>query len=601
MQPFNHRPLAPPRLTEKSPLFNVMVANTYQAKYMEISGDEEDNSQNVVTKGSSDAKINAPYSTILFIAILVLVFIMFAVTSLYQSPSVSPPNNWRTDESPITAEVTKMTLIRTETVGNAKSVRVVTSGSSGEGPEVVLAEGVYITNVKNNGWNHLRAHMPNIPLTDDYDYFSRYFMQWEAMGFLEGYVTCQELQLYYVNLYHGLFDGGDIVPEAVDFLVENHDWVRAQAEANWRTSDYWLSVKALLVQLTGLLNGLREGCPSSAGGDANFDVYSSESLRTLYNKPTLVNMLLLNANGDLYQIAAKYNQMNQPPAAGTDDTAKYTNPPPPTVNGSTFFDDDNHVKVAAEMFLPKRYGRARGGREKLSAQSTDSSQDRYLRSNKFDAKGNLIEKLHTEGHYGSDHCSALIRLLPDNSDVLFTHNTWDDFQNAAPRIFKEYSFPQPTYRKPQGVNDNPNDQTTPTTAPVVSSSSSSSSDVNGENVVKTEAFANANNKNSEKGSKSTSTSGTDTAGSTPPVPSPAGTSAPTSIPNTKTYSIAASQMVDIHFSSSPGFLTSVDDFYTISGSGNMAVIETSLDIYDQTLLTQVHYDAVLSWMRFAII
>src|SRR3546814_7202651 len=32
-------------------------------------------------------------------------------------------------------------------------------------------------------------------------------------------------------------------------------------------------------------------------------------------------------------------------------------------------------------------------------------------------------------------------MLPDLSDVVFGHTTWDLFVSAAPRIFKRYTFP----------------------------------------------------------------------------------------------------------------------------------------------------------------
>jgi hypothetical protein len=641
--------------TEMSPLFHVM--NNIQYQYTEIQDDDEEE----VKAGDSKKKVNSnggntsttkaaavprsplflnrngwfsrkldgsdqnhdkekdstspPHLAVLFVAVLICIGLGIAITSMGTAPTPKNPisdrgdgdfswNGDGGDSGMVTSEATKLTLIPVATVGNARSVKVVTWADDRVSPEteIELATGVYITNYENNGWNHLRVHMPNIELTNDYDYFARYFMGWEAMGFLEGYVTCEEMQSFYVNLYHGLFDGGDIVPGAVTFLIENHDWVRGQAEANWRTSEYWLAVKATLVQLTGVLNGLRAGCPSAAGGSTVFDAYTATSLRTLHDGPTLVNLLILQANGDLYQIAAKYNQQDQP--AAKDDDYQYTNPPPKS-NSSTFFDDDNHLKsqyrgpLSAKRMFDEHMQRIRSRNlgESPSAQSAEATSQEDSEISKISPR--------ERQHIGSDHCSALIRLLPDYSDVLFAHNTWDDFQNAAPRIFKEYSFPQPHYRRAQGIttatgngnglsgdghkggniNNGENSPGYVGAQPAPSQSTTATrrklGDSNGSN-----KYNNGNNGNNMRGGES--------GGNKAP------TSAPSPVPPTETYSILSSTMVNIHFSSSPGFLTSVDDFYTISGNGNLAVIETSLDIYDGTLLTEIHYDTVLSWMRYVL-
>ena len=40
---------------------------------------------------------------------------------------------------------------------------------------------------------------------------------------------------------------------------------------------------------------------------------------------------------------------------------------------------------------------------------------------------------------GSGSCSALIKLLPDHSELYVAHDTWGDY-NAMLRIFKRYQF-----------------------------------------------------------------------------------------------------------------------------------------------------------------
>lgn len=58
---------------------------------------------------------------------------------------------------------------------------------------------------------------------------------------------------------------------------------------------------------------------------------------------------------------------------------------------------------------------------------------------------------------------------------------------------------------------------------------------------------------------------------------------------------------DTTFSSSPGFIASVDDFYITSGGyGNLMITETSLDLYLPSLVDAIHAESVLCWMRATI-
>jgi hypothetical protein len=173
------------------------------------------------------------------------------------------------------------------------------------------------------------------------------------------------------------------------------------------------------------LQGYVAGCGSSAAPKGQ-NIYKN------LDSPTLEHFLLINAWGDLYQIASAFSE--------------------PAMN-SRFFGQNRKDKLA------------------------DVSRD-TLGSERF----KLINR-----------CSALIKLLPDFSDVVYGHNTWDTFESMAPRILKHYSFPLMS----QGVK---------------------------------------------------------------------------------------TQQYEVHFSSSPAVLSSVDDFFTVTGYSQLGVIETTNNLYNVTLL-----------------
>lgn len=52
---------------------------------------------------------------------------------------------------------------------------------------------------------------------------------------------------------------------------------------------------------------------------------------------------------------------------------------------------------------------------------------------------------------GSGSCSALIKLLPNNKDLLVSHDTWNTYQ-AMLRIMKKYIFAFKT--SPLGTSEN---------------------------------------------------------------------------------------------------------------------------------------------------
>jgi hypothetical protein len=220
--------------------------------------------------------------------------------------------------------------------------------------EQYLASGSYSLNVSNSGWNFL-----NIESTDRGDYFT----SMKALGFLEGYLTCNDVVVFYPNFYADTFGSDPIPQEVTDFITENYDWVSEQASQSifGTEREYWLSIKGLLAQMDGFIQG-----------------FSSSPCAT-QNSFSLMQLLYMNAWGDLYTIQTKFLLAN-----------------------------------ASSSFLEAR---RRG--------------ERWTRLG-YPMRTEIPKDL---------RCSALFRLLPDFSDILFSHVTWDGFSSLYPRIFKHYKIP----------------------------------------------------------------------------------------------------------------------------------------------------------------
>jgi len=395
-----------------------------------------------------------------------------------------------------------------------------------------------------------------------------------GMGFLEGYTTCTGIQDWYTNSYQAQFDGGDPNEEILRFLEANHDWMILQADLHWRTSDYWLSIKGRLAQLHGMLAGIRAGCPGSdeprlmnipilpahggrsvqdldnhrnwVGQSRKSNLYTyhynnpyevadkgSIYLANMDRTPSLIHLLILNGNGDLYQIGDKFNIFADKPMKtdGQRKNRKRVENKKYMLKNHTLHDGDDDNKDDDGDFSKSRWGRATLEVSPQQSPVDDSLKDnstsdlsrsvhssRHRRISGLKQRRQLLDSENTNGgrafdeelepYIIGDHCSSLIKLLPNYSDVAFGHNTWDDYQNAFPRIFKTYEYPL-----------------------------------------------------------------------------------------MRNGSLAEWHRAD--FSSSPGLLASIDDFYILKSTAqaNLAVIETSIDIYNRTYLDYIKAESVLAWMR----
>jgi hypothetical protein len=445
-----------------------------------------------------------------------------------------------------------------------------------ESNEHVLAYGTCARNVNGNGWNYLSAQAvdlsgysnPNSVLNNEDgtttslseeqfdDLISQeYFRSLEAIGYLEGYSTCVEMNEWYVNFYSGMFDGGNPTDESMEFLLSNHDWMVEQSNLNWQTSDYWRTVRGMLSQLTGIVNGANAGCPGTESNLATAEkkVY----LDDLSQQHSIIHILLLNANGDMYQLDDKYSQYLSAPSDVLEDipnddgyffelinnvtetkkAEKEGSAGPSSTNGSTSTSSSSSTKEKKGYYYDREEARQRIEARKQEREKSKDKQPRSAEKNNEAAVGGHLRsrrsqrrltemyaaatgcdtQVETESTHRRlnmithrhDHCSALIKVLDDKSDILFGHDTWDDFQNAAPRIFKHYTMNLMKDNKPSGLHE-------------------------------------------------------------------------------------------VQFSSSPGMVTSNDDYFVSRGNANIAVIETTIDMSNRTLLNDIIPQSMLSWGRFHI-
>jgi len=375
-----------------------------------------------------------------------------------------------------------------------------------------VAFGEYLHNPDLSQWSYLTLETAHEIADDD-----AYLDSMHGVGYMEGYLTCDSIYTYYGNfastMAETLDDGSKgFSTVTLKWLVENWDWMDKLSNKEYKIPSafntdnlsfesgdkqkFWVHVRGIVQQVRGLLAGYLD-CKYPLMDDMSAEerllrANASWAMRnvdlTNMDNPSILQLIIVSSNGDLYQVMSLHEKIRHKTGAYKDEYDK-------TVAESKKNGNDGN---------PMHYEVSDKGNTTLS---DDKINDHVtVESVKEISTSSLLP----------DHCSALIKVLPDHSDVLFAHTTWDSYTNAAPRIFKRYHL-----RSPTGVTE-------------------------------------------------------------------------------------------LHFSSSPGMMSSVDDFYTLSTAsrkssssndhraGSLAVIETSIDVFKDDVLKTIVPESLMSWVRVRV-
>jgi hypothetical protein len=213
------------------------------------------------------------------------------------------------------------------------------------------------------------------------------------------------------------------------YLQDNYDFMQTQSLKHYETSEYWLVVRGILAQLDGLLAGFMDGQASIDEGNARRVLHKDKESDTVLltdkekddalaaldmttiDKPSLLHFLLLNGNGDMFTLIEK------------------------------LADGDKKNNITFSGVDCSRTSRRLTEEFKMDDQAMDGNFVYEYGTSVLDRKRAKLTGQGQDG-YRTDHCSALVKVLPDGSDVIYGHNTWDDYRNMGPRIFKHYIYPK---------------------------------------------------------------------------------------------------------------------------------------------------------------
>jgi hypothetical protein len=144
------------------------------------------------------------------------------------------------------------------------------------------AYGTYVDDVMKDGWGKLWVHGDES------------VEGWYQAGYLEGALTSKRIYQHYISWYNYQFGASPCSNQTIQFMYDQYHFAKKLSlkEDTSEVPDYYLTLKKLLAQFQGILDGQNANAASD-----------SEKLQ-------LIDLLLLEAAGDLYDIIPAVNPSN---------------------------------------------------------------------------------------------------------------------------------------------------------------------------------------------------------------------------------------------------------------------------------------------------
>jgi hypothetical protein len=264
---------------------------------------------------------------------------------------------------------------------------------AGISPAAGLAWGRYKDSINSSGWSELWLDTTsNQAVSND--------VRMYAAGYIEGLVTCVRLSEHQYNVHrllvrteatkHALANVKSVLSKQIAFMKQKANLV-PHIMAKEPEEPYWKQSRYILFQLWGLVDGYN---------------FAAKHFGT--NKLALEDLLILNMGAELAELLEAYT----PQAA--------------------------EKRTASQDFVGTAF------LQRNRKQSFGSGGSRGEKNARITGIGNASEDFLDDAHWESrvmktGHCSALIKVTPDNDDIFIGHTTWDDYSKMT-RIFKYYNF-----------------------------------------------------------------------------------------------------------------------------------------------------------------